>query len=146
MESWELGARERVRDVYARYNHAGDRFRVDDLAACFVHDGVLAIRGQEPVRGRAAIVALLSGARREPEPGEVAPQVRHFVANLVFRSVHPERIAAEAYFQVFTQQGLDHWGRYRDELVPDGDDWLLAHRTVIVDAVVPGGWYAGLTP
>jgi hypothetical protein len=48
-----------------------------------------------------------------------------------------------AYFQVTTQRGLDHWGRYRDVLVPVGDRWLFQHRLVAVDAAVPGGWYAG---
>ncbi|CAN5547464.1 hypothetical protein BH11ACT8_BH11ACT8_08760 [soil metagenome] len=144
-EPWEMAARERVRDLYAAYNHAGDRFRVADLADCFAADGVLAIRGQEPVTGRAAILGLLSGVRRGPTPDEEVPQLRHFVANLLFTDVTPDRITSEAYFQVFTQHGPDHWGRYRDAVVRTADGWRFAHRTVIVDAALPGSWYEGQT-
>lgn len=142
METWELVAREQVRNRYAAYNHAGDRFRLDELAACFAEDGVLEIKGNAPVTGRRAIVALLSGARRETDPGAEVPQIRHFVANLAFTAVAPDRIESAAYFQVLTQHGLDHWGRYRDVLVPVDGDWLFAHRLVAVDAMTPGGWYA----
>jgi ketosteroid isomerase-like protein len=141
MSRWELAARERVRDTYAAYHHAGDRFRLDELAACFAEDGVLEIKGSPPVSGRSGIRELLAGARRE-DLTEV-PQIRHFVANLAFTLVTPDRIESSAYFQVLTQAGPDHWGRYRDVLVPVGSQWLFAHRLVAVDAAVPGGWYAG---
>lgn len=142
MADWELTARERVRDTYAAYNHAGDRFRLADLAACFTEDGVLEVRGSGRAVGRAAIVAMLSGARRDPAPGDEVPRIRHFVANIAFTEMAQEQVGASAYFQVLTQHGLDHWGRYRDVLVPDGDRWLLAQRQVVVDGMVPGGWYA----
>ena len=41
----ELIARECVRDTYARYNHAGDRGRIEELAACFTVDGILEVKG-----------------------------------------------------------------------------------------------------
>lgn len=141
MEMWELVAREQVRNRYAAYQHAGDRFRLDDLAACFTVDGVLEIKGSAPVQGRSAIRGLLAGARREPDPATEVTQIRHFVANLLFSAVAPVRIESSAYFQVLTQHGLDHWGRYRDVLVPFEGDWLFAHRLVAVDATTPGSWY-----
>lgn len=144
METWELVARELVRNRYAAYNHAGDRFRLDDLVACFTEGGTLEIKGAAPVTGRTAIRDLLSGARSAPAPDAEVPQIRHFVANLWFTSLTPERIESTAYFQVLTQHGLDHWGRYRDVLVPVEGDWLFARRLVAVDAMTPGGWYAGL--
>lgn len=142
MDAWELAARERVRDTYAAYNHAGDRFRLDDLVDCFAERGTLAIKGQAPAVGRFAIRDLLSGARTEPASGAEVPQIRHFVANLWFTSLAPERVEPTAYFQVLTQHGLDHWGRYRDVLVPERGRWLFQHRLVAVDAVTPGGWFA----
>jgi hypothetical protein len=142
VDAWELPARERVRDTYAAYNHAGDRFRLDDLVGCFAEKGTLEIKGQPPAVGRSAIRDLLSGARTEPAPGAEVPQIRHFVANLWFTSLTPERIESAAYFQVLTQHGIDHWGRYRDVLVPVGERWLFQHRLVAVDAVTPGGWFA----
>jgi len=141
MDTWELLARERVRDTYAAYSHAGDRFRLDELADCFADDGVLQIKGGAAATGPAEIVELLSGARSEESTR--GPQVRHFVANLAFTEVMPDRVRASAYFQVLTQRGLDHWGRYRDVLVPVGERWLFKHRLVAVDAAVDGAWYDG---
>ena len=62
MELWELAARERIRDTLARYNWSGDGLRLDDLAQTFCEDGELELRDSEPVRGRAAIVALLEAS------------------------------------------------------------------------------------
>jgi hypothetical protein len=142
VQTWELVAREQVRNRYAAYNHSGDRFRLDDLVACFAEDGVLEIKGAAPLTGRTAIRDLLSGSRTEPAPDAEVPQIRHFVASLVFTSVAADRVESSAYFQVLTQHGLDHWGRYRDVLVPVGGDWLFQHRLVAVDAMTPGGWYS----
>lgn len=149
MEHGELVARERVRDTYARYTHAGDRFRLDELTACFAPDGVLEIKARAVATGRAEIRRLLGGdaasapsAAQRPDP----PLVRHFVTNLMFTAIAADRIESTAYFQVLARAGghlgLDHWGRYRDVLVPVGDRWLFAHRLVNVDAAVPEGWYA----
>lgn len=61
MEMWELVAREQIRDTLARYNWSGDAGRLDGLAETFCVDGVLEIRGAEPLRGRSEIVAFLGG-------------------------------------------------------------------------------------
>ena len=45
-----------------------------------------------------------------------------------------------SYFTVFTNVGADHMGRYRDRLVPVGDEWLIAHRFVSTD------WHARRQP
>ncbi|OHV41386.1 MULTISPECIES: nuclear transport factor 2 family protein [Pseudofrankia] len=173
MELWELVAREQVRDTVATYSHSGDRLLLDDLAACFTADGVLETKGGWTARGRAEIIARLSGvqaltaATTAPRPGSglggvgglgaevgapagngAAPAgsgpaagrafIRHFVANLRFDSVTPERITTSAYFAVLTATGPDHWGRYRDILVPAEGRWLFAHRLVRTDAYTPG--------
>jgi hypothetical protein len=58
---WELVAREHIRDTLARYNWSGDAGRLDDLADIFCVDGVLEIRGFDPLRGRPEIVEFLGG-------------------------------------------------------------------------------------
>jgi hypothetical protein len=138
MDLWELVARERIRDVYTDYTHAGDRMKLRDLAECFTEDGELAVTDLFAVQGREAIAAQLA---TPVEPAGDAGErvfVRHFIANLRFADVTPELIHTTAYFAVFTPAGPDHWGRYRDELVPVGDRWLFRRRTVTVDAVAPG--------
>ena len=155
MEHWELVARECCRDTVAQYTHAGDRFRLDEFVAVFCEDGVLEIRGNEPLRGRAAIMDRFrggivprpgdphhdaGGAREAPAPAPGGANaatrrrvVRHNVDNVRFESVTPEEITVASYFTVFTDVGLDHLGRYRDRLVPVAERWLIAHRFVSVD-------------
>ena len=134
MELWELVARERIRDAYTDYTHAGDRMRLRDLAECFTEDGELEVVNLFSVRGREAIAAqLATPAEPAPDTGERF-FVRHFVSNLRFTEVTPELARTTAYFAVFTPAGPDHWGRYRDELVPVAGRWLFRRRTVTVDA------------
>jgi hypothetical protein len=133
---WELQAREAIRDTIGAYTHAGDGFRLDDLAACFTEDGVLQM-GEEPIAGRAAIVDYLASLRLAPAtlPTDRRLYVRHHVSSIRIESVTAEEARAMSYFFVMTPIGPDHWGRYRDRLVPSGGRWLLAHRHVLVDDV-----------
>ncbi|OBK31595.1 hypothetical protein A5634_13520 [Mycobacterium asiaticum] len=150
MEQWELVAREQIRDTLARYNWAGDAGRVDGLAETFCVDGVLEIRGLRSLHGRSEIAEFLAGvtgnvtgsvtgnAKVEPHlKHEVKPIVRHNVANVLFTEVTPQRALVSSYFTVFTHVGLDHFGRYRDVLVPEADTWLISHRKVSTDWAAP---------
>jgi hypothetical protein len=138
VEIWELVVRERIRDTLARYNWSGDAGRLDDLADTFCVDGVLEIRGFEPLRGRSEIVAFLGGVTRNVAVGAgVKPIVRHNVANVFFDEVTRDRAQVSCYFTVVTHIGLDHVGRYRDILVPDGDTWRIKHRKVSTDWAAP---------
>jgi hypothetical protein len=144
MELWELVARERCRDTLAKYTHAGDRFQLDEYVSAFCTDGVLEIRGAAPLVGRAAIMERFRGGIGKPaSPSEAQSAagakriVRHNVTNVRFESVTPEEAAVASYFTVFTNVGADHMGRYRDRLVPVGDDWLIAHRFVSTDWHAP---------
>ena len=138
MEMWELVARERIRDTLARYNWSGDAGRLDDLAETFCADGVLEIRGFKPLRGRTEIASFLSGVTGNlANHADVKPVVRHNVANVLFTGVTPDQAQVSSYFTVVTHIGLDHFGRYRDTLVPDGDTWLIKHRKVSTDWASP---------
>jgi hypothetical protein len=134
MEMWELVARERIRDTLARYNWSGDAGRLDGLAETFCVDGVLEIRGAEPLRGRSAITAFLGRVTGKiAVDADIEPVVRHNVANILFTALTPAEAQVSCYFTVVTHIGLDHFGRYRDTLVPDGDTWLIKHRKVSTD-------------
>ncbi len=170
MEHWELAARECCRDTLAQYTHAGDRFLLDEFVAAFCEDGVLEIRGSRPLPGRAAIMERFrggivppsgssgssgssgpeaggagEGSGSESESGAAVPTrriIRHNVDNIRFESVTPGEITVASYFTVFADAGLDHFGRYRDHLVPVGERWLIAHRFVSVDWRAPGSLFA----
>ena len=142
-DAWELAARERIRDTLARYSWGGDGLRLDDVAASFCEDGELEIRGGDVHRGRDAIVAFIGGVgRTEPGPaaevGGSRPIVRHSVSNVRFVELGPDHALVASYFTVFTEIGLDHYGRYRDRFVPVGDDWLIRHRFVSTDWAAAG--------
>jgi SnoaL-like domain len=144
MEIWELLIREQIRDTIARYNWAGDAGRLDDLADTFCADGVLEIRGFEPLYGRAEIVEFLGGVAGNVAAGAgVKRIVRHNVANVLFDKVTPDQAQVSCYFTVVTHIGLDHVGRYRDTLVPDGDLWRIRHRKVSTDWAAPDSAMAG---
>jgi SnoaL-like protein len=138
MEMWELVARERIRDTLARYNWSGDAGRIESLAETFCADGVLEIRGLRLLRGRSEIASFLSGVTGGvADNGDVKPVVRHNLATVLFTGLTPHEAQVSSYFTVVTHIGLDHFGRYRDTLVPDGDTWLIKHRKVSTD------WAAG---
>ena len=134
MEMWELVAREQIRDTLARYNWSGDAGRLDDLAETFCTDGVLEIRGFAPLHGRSEIVAFLGGVTTNVGTNiDVKPVIRHNIANVLFTGLTPDQAHVSSYFTVVTHIGLDHFGRYRDTLVRDGDTWLIKHRKVSTD-------------
>lgn len=144
MKVEELIARELVRDRYARYNRAGDKGRLDELAACFTERGELAARDVFTAVGRRNIADTLSTVSRQlvsQDSAEALPRrpiVRHFVAGLRFDSIAPERIESSAYFVVFHADAADHWGTYRDVLVLVGGEWLFERRLVVVEGWRPG--------
>jgi hypothetical protein len=142
MEMWELVARERIRDSLALYNWSGDAFRLSELASAFLPEGTLEIRGREPLHGRAAIISFLSGVsagaedegrHSDTEGAQTKRVVRHNVTNIRFLEITPDKALVVGYFTVLTAIGLDHFGRYRDTFVPDGDNWFIQYRFVSTD-------------
>ena len=137
MDVWELQIRESVRQTLSDYTAATDGFDLHALAACFGRTGVLEFTGgTEPLTGAAAIEAGLGAAlHTNSDPaGQKPTHVRHHVSSIRFTSVTHDRVEVSSYFAVHTDVGLDHWGRYRDVLIPVGDRWLFAHRRIGVDA------------
>lgn len=148
MELWELAAREGVRETVATYAHYADSGRFDELVALFTADGVLEAHGEEPHRGRAAILAFLTGVATDLAGRNEQRLIRHYTSNLRIDVASANEARAACYFLVVTEAGLDHWGRYRDRLAPEpgGDRWLFTHRFVRTDGAVPGGFAATRMP
>jgi 3-phenylpropionate/cinnamic acid dioxygenase small subunit len=142
MPVWELMARERIRETLVRYNHAGDSGRVEELGEQFAEDGQMILPGKELLVGRAAIVERLGGeVRRSLAEKAIAagqtPMVRHHVSSVLIHSVTMTEAHAASYFLVMNRTTPDHWGRYRDVLVPVGSRWLILKREVRLDSPVP---------
>ena len=137
MEAWELDVRESVRQTLADYTAATDRFDLHALAACFEASGVLEFTGGAgPLTGPADD---RGGPRRRhgraAGSGEAARRRTCGTTCRAFGSaaVTEDRVEVSSYFAVHTDVGLDHWGRYRDVLVPVDGRWLFAHRRIGVD-------------
>lgn len=140
MYEWELSIREEARQLLADYTAATDRFDLRELAACFASDGILEFTGgDDPLTGPAAIEAGLAAAMSTPQDATRAKPafVRHHVSSIRFGAVGTERVEVSSYFAVHTDIGLDHWGRYRDLLVPEEGRWLFGYRRITVDAFAP---------
>jgi hypothetical protein len=140
MDLWELSAREEIRETLARYHHCGDSGRFTEMAALFASDGVLEIHGERAHAGRDAIVEFLTGVNREVVAMSDLPILRHYSTNVTISVSAPQEATAASAFLVLSESGLDHWGRYRDRLVPEDGGWRFAHRLVRTDGYAPGGW------
>ena len=137
MDHAEAIAREEIRDVISRYNHAGDRGRLDELVRCFAPDGVLDLKDTPPLEGRDAIAAHLGGVVTRLAAATTRPVLRHHVSSIRIELEGGDAASAASYFLVFTEVGLDHWGRYGDRFARIEGEWLIAHRRVRVDGATP---------
>jgi SnoaL-like domain len=140
MEVWELAAREEIRETLARYHHFGDSAKFAEMAALFAVDGVLEVRGEQAIEGRAAIVDYLNGVNRDVVAMSDVPMLRHYSTNVTITVLSEHEATAASAFLVLAETGLDHWGRYRDRLVAADDGWRFAHRLVRTDGYAPDGW------
>jgi len=143
MDVEELIAREEIRTLIARYNHAGDRGRLDELVACFGTDGVMEIEGMAALRGRSAIRRHLEGVVSQLAAASERATLRHHVSSISIELDSRLEARAHCYFAVFSEIGLDHWGRYADRFARVDGGWHIAHRRVRVDGAVPGSRMLG---
>jgi hypothetical protein len=138
VNSWELEARELVRQTLSDYTAATDRFDLETLAACFADDGTLEFPDVPALVGPIAIEAglraqITGGSSALPKP----TRVRHHVSSLRFVACSSDRVETTSSFAVFTDVGVDHWGRYRDLLIPISERWLFSSRKISVDGFSP---------
>ena len=132
--------RDEIREVLARYNLSGDRGRLDELARCFAEAGVLEfegeiLKGREAIRERLGRVAADFGARSETR------LLRHHLTTQQIEFTGPDSAQVTSYFLVVTDIGLDHWGRYRDDLLRTPEGWLLGRRRVVVEGRAAGSHF-----
>lgn len=139
MELWELIAREQIRDTIVECAWDGDGGRFHELADRYTPAGELHIRGSEPIVGRTAILDFFLGGYGKASRGDRSSGrlVRHAVNDIRFVELTLDEAKVESYFLVLTEIGLDHHGRYRDVLVPDGAEWRFRRRQVSTEWRAP---------
>ena len=140
MEHWELVARESIRDIVARYNSNGDSGRVDAMMALFLGDATLEVPGRASIDGIDSIREFFSGVADGGDNGFELKVLQHHTATHQIDIIDEGRASGRCYFAVYTQLGLDHWGRYVDEYRCRDGQWKFLRRVVHVDGFTPGGW------
>jgi uncharacterized protein (TIGR02246 family) len=138
MDTAELVAREAIRDLVARYAQGADRGRFDEVAALFAPDGVLELPDGTKAIGRDVIRSFLGATGESLGKMAAVPWIRHHVTTHRIVVEDRDRASGHAYFFVMTERGPDHWGRYTDRYVRDGEVWLFAGRRVRLDGYAPG--------
>ena len=118
----DLDACERL---YARYTHAYDEGRADEVADLFTVDGEFAHAGAEPVRGRADLAAMVRASAARGTGN------RHLVSAVVVEAVTDGTVTGQAYVQVFgTADGMAvvAMGRYDDDFAEENGRWRIRSR------------------
>ena len=143
----EAVAREAIRDLVARYNANGDGGRFDQLLELFTPDAVMELgrRGEaerERFEGIDAIRGIFTGVA-DRVTGDGGPMasisfVRHLTATHQIDLVDGANATGRLYFQVLTDAGLDHWGRYVDRYRLVDGRWRFAERSVTTEGWAPG--------
>jgi len=127
---------EAIRNTLAAYNIAGDRLRLEDLAATFAPHGVLETPTAR-MEGRDAILAGLGRGRETDAPAPLARRgptfVRHNLTTCLLDLTGEATATGRSYFIVFTDIGPDHMGCYVDRLIKLDGRWLFEHRRVLID-------------
>jgi len=140
LEDWEVVARESIRATLARYNAAGDRGQLAELAACFADDGVLWYSKTDNAVGPAEIESTLTETSERARSATKRKFVHHHVAALDIEFTSPTEAKVRSYFQVLTEVGLDHWGRYDDTVVEVNGRWLIKERWARTDGRAENSW------
>jgi hypothetical protein len=140
VEPWEVAAREEIRDVLARYNANGDAGRFDAVVELFAPDAVMELPGSRTFTGREQIRSVFTGAVQDVRGWRGPMRMQHLTGAPQI-DLHDARAArSRCLYQVLMAGGVDHWGRYVDDLgVVDGR-WRFTRRRVTVDGFVPGGF------
>ncbi|MER6715249.1 nuclear transport factor 2 family protein [Streptomyces sp. NPDC000877] len=128
-----------VQQFYARQMRLLDERRAEEWARTFTEDGVFAQNtAPEPLRGREAVAAAVR--RNLARTADTPEQRRHVFSMLTVVPGPDGSLHTRCYAQVLAtpaggQSRLHLSAVCEDELVPDGDGWLVRHRRVEHDGV-----------
>ncbi|HTK62566.1 MAG TPA: nuclear transport factor 2 family protein [Pseudonocardia sp.] len=139
----QLCAREEIRELIARYCVDADAGKLSEVAGLFTADGHIEFRDQKYV-GPDGVLGMFteSGQRlRRSDLGDTALRGRllHTVSTTSISLDGADSARVHSYFTVLSGIGVDHWGRYRDEVVCEDGRWRFAARRITVDGRTPGG-------
>jgi uncharacterized protein (TIGR02246 family) len=127
-----LEAKDAIREAMARYCHALDACRFDDVAALFATDGEW-MTDYGSARGREAIAKFLAGV--VPRKGE-GPQRKHYITNTVI-TVEGDRARAVSDYLIIRESGNGlipvMGGTYKDTFVRRDGEWQFLRKELVHD-------------
>jgi hypothetical protein len=134
-----------VTALMTTYQYLADTGKVERLAQLFVPDGVLDI-GTEKFTGPDEILGLFTRTSGQFVDADFLP-ARHHLSSIYVEPQPDGTAKTYACFQFIGTRGLDHWGTYRDVVVPtDANGWRFKQRRVIVEGYAPGSHLAQAPP
>jgi hypothetical protein len=126
----ELSAREELRELVASYTHLGDGGRLDELVALFEPDAWL---DADRVRyeGPEGIGSFFGGIVSGRQATASRTYVRHHIANVTLTLEGPDTASGASYWTVYSDDGFESSGRYRDTYHRGADGrWRFSSRTI----------------
>jgi hypothetical protein len=139
---------------------------MDEMVLVLAPDAEFQAVDGDVLHGRAEVLDFLTGVRdrkngttdadgdADPRPPRndgrylpvgTRPSIRHFTSNPRITFDSETRAQVRTYYAVLSSFGLDHWGRYIDEVGVVDDEWLITKRVITTDGVDPEGWAAVLS-
>ena len=136
MNDQEVRTRLGVADLLARYQFLVDAGKVRQVAQLFTEDAVFANNTAEVV-GPDGVLGFFMATKDSFLSAGFLPG-RHHLSTVLVQPREDGSASTYACFQFVGTRGLDHWGTYRDEVVPVGDGYAFARREATIEGCVPG--------
>ena len=112
-----------IEQLLARYSHAVDDRRFDDVGLLFAPDGELHV-GRTTFTGRNQIIETLESAARSSEPG------KHVCSNVDVDITDDVAAVVSDFGFIAADRTVRSAGRYIDELRRIDDRWFFAGRRI----------------
>ena len=130
-------ARSKILETLNRYAWGYDTRDLELMGGTFAQNGSFDILldghdGWGPYKGRDAIVGWLAEVMATQ-----SDQRRHCIINPIFRELGQASATVDSYLLLTAAAGgilkVVCTGTYRDELIKEGDEWLITHKTLRLD-------------
>lgn len=127
-----------IENLLMQYTYAFDQLDADGYVAVFTEDAEFDLGGGQVLKGKDAIMTLITSRQAEPQPAGVL--MHHVVTNSSYNFVSDGEVRHYGYWITMVgdmQKGftVPAMGHYEDVLVKDNGRWLIKARKL----VLPGG-------
>ena len=135
-------ARAEIAALIASLSNVGDAGDIEALSKLFAETGTYTLQDGSKATGPEAIEKMLSEfSKNMASAGDAAPKfMRHNVTTSHIEVEGSTEAGGDTYFLNVNDQGLDHWGRWRDRFVREGEAWLFTSREVVVEGMADSSW------